>query len=748
MLRPLIRCLLRALFGFRAFDEGVLRTKGPVLLLANHVSWWDWLILGACLEEDWRFVTSRVSAELSWVHRRFMVNRRTFPVDMNSPYAAKHMAAYLHSGGRLVLFPEGRISRTASLMKLFEGTGFLTSRTHAKVITAFIRGAARLPLSPNPNRKRWFPRVSVHFSPVLRPPHAEHVPSSEARTTFTTWLQDVMIRQQFETEMAFGPETIPGAIIDTARKMRGRTILEDATSKKVTCGQLLLGASVLASEWTHLLGDEPGNRIGVLLPNVNGFPVVLLSLWLENKIPAVLNYGSGPATLASCARLARLKTVITSRRFLARAQLDISPLETAGVQFIYLEDVRAGVSFWSRLKGAFRSRFLMARAARPANPADTALVLFTSGSEGDPKGVELTHRNILANIRQMLSVVDLMDTDRFFNALPLFHSFGLTVGLLLPLVQGTFIFLYLSPLHYRIIPAAFYGLNCTVLFGTNTFLSAYGRKAHPYDFRTLRHVFAGAERLHPGTVLEWMHKFGVRILEGYGATECSPCVAVNVPLHARAGSAGRFLPAIEHRLERVDGIDELQPVSPPPHSDVSEHSAARTTRSTLHCGRLFVRGPNIMRGYLNQEANQQFQALNGWYDTGDIIGVDADGFVFILGRLKRFAKIGGEMISQVAVEEALAAAFPQLGQRFSIAVVARPDPARGERLVAVTNHPNLSLAQLREAIQTRGLSNLSVPGSILVLAELPHLPTGKVNHRELEKIVARKEHEQPGTTRL
>src|SRR5205085_11529837 len=182
------------------------------------------------------------------------------------------------------------------------------------------------------------------------------------------------------------------------------------------------------------------------------------------------------------------------------------------------------------------------------DPEETAVILFTSGSEGSPKGVELTHRNVLANIRQMLSVIDLVQTDRFFNAMPLFHSFGLVIGLLLPLIEGVFVFLYLSPLHYRVVPSAFYNLNCTVLFGTNTFLAGYARKAHPFDFRSLRYLFAGAEKLQENTTNVWMRKFGVRIIEGYGATECSPCLSVNTPMRLRPGSAGQFLPGIEHRL--------------------------------------------------------------------------------------------------------------------------------------------------------------------------------------------------------
>jgi acyl-[acyl-carrier-protein]-phospholipid O-acyltransferase/long-chain-fatty-acid--[acyl-carrier-protein] ligase len=355
---------------------------------------------------------------------------------------------------------------------------------------------------------------------------------------------------------------------------------------------------------------------------------------------------------------------------------------------------------------------------------DTAVVLFTSGSEGIPKGVELTHRNLLANIRQMLSVIDLWETDRFFNALPLFHSFGLAVGLLLPLIRSVFVFLYVSPLHYRVVPSAFYNLDCTVLFGTNTFLNGYGRKANPYDFRSLRYLFAGAEKLQEPTATLWASKFGVRILEGYGATECSPCVSANTPQRHKRGSAGHLLPGIDYKLETVEGLQETA-------HDVAEsqHGPARPT------GRLFVRGPNIMKGYLNSEVNEKFVALGGWYDTGDIARVDADGYVYILGRLKRFAKVSGEMVSLTAIEDALAGAFPQFGLRFVAAVVARADEHKGEKLIIISNEPRLTLEQVRDAIRARGLNNLAIPREIRHVHELPRLGTGKINHRELEKLV-------------
>jgi len=300
-----------------------------------------------------------------------------------------------------------------------------------------------------------------------------------------------------------------------------------------------------------------------------------------------------------------------------------------------------------------------------------------------------------------------------FTALPLFHSFGLTIGLLLPLVRGNFVFLYVSPLHYRVVPSAFYNLDCTVLFGTNTFLAGYARKANPYDFHALRYVFGAGEKLQETTATTWMRKFGLRILEGYGATECSPCLTANVPMYPRFGSAGQFLPDIEYRLDPVPGVAD----------------------ESGHVGRLFVRGPNIMRGYLNPEPNAQFQALGGWYDTGDIVKVDTEGFVFIQGRLKRFAKVSGEMVSLTAVEDALAGAFPQYGLRFAVAIIARPDEAKGEKLIAITNEPKLAIDQIREAMRARGLNNLAVPREVKVVRDLPKLGSGKINHRELEKLV-------------
>jgi len=705
----LLHTLIRILFRFRAYNTTVLDTPGPVLLIPNHVSWLDWVFIGTCLDDDWKFVVSSTTAEKSWIHRLIMLNRRTFPVDTSSPFAVKRMAEHLGHRGRLVLFAEGRMSRTGGLMKLFDGTGFLLYKTRARVITAYQRGAHRFLFSPHPGWHQCFPRVSVHFSDVIPSPELQHLSTIDARHRYTNWLRDRMVQHQFEVEMALGPTNLPAAILETARHRPRFRALQDVSQNTLSYRRLFIGANLLARQWRNRMaaaGDHPApQRIGVLLPNVNATPVVLLSLWAAAKQPAMLNFSTGMTTMLTCAKLAGIRHVITSRAFVERVQLDVQPFVDAGIHLIYLEDVRQAIGGLEKLLTALRQWWRLQISSGGLGLEDTAVILFTSGSEGTPKGVDLTQKNILANVRQATCALDILDTDRFFNALPLFHSFGLTAGLLLPLLRGAFVFLYPSPLHYRMIPSVFYNLDCTILFGTNTFLKGYARKAHPYDFRNLRYVVAGAEKLQRATVDTWCEQFGVRIAEGYGVTECSPIISVNTPIDVRVGTAGHLVPGMECRIEPVEGVEEG--------------------------GRLLVKGPNVMRGYLNPEANAGFKALGGWYDTGDLARVDEAGFLHILGRLKRFAKISGEMVSLTAVEEALHSSFPQYGQRFQVAVLARPDPEKGEALIAVTNERKLRLDEVRAAIKAKGLTNLFVPREINFLREIPVLGTGKVDYRGL-----------------
>src|SRR5882724_4636406 len=337
-----VRFLLGLLFRFRGYNEGVLKTPGPVLLIPNHTSWFDWLFLGACLDPDWKFVVSSVVAQKSWLHRKIMLNRRTFPTDPSSPYAVKRMAEYLQGNGRLVLFAEGRLSRTGTLMKLFDGTGFLLHKTSAKVITCYLRGAMKLPASMNPGPKQWFPAITAHFGEVLTPPKSEQTSMAQTRTRLTNWLRDQMVNQQFNVEMEFGPKDVLAAIVEVARERPGQIVLEDASRQPLTYRRLLVAADALSAPVRAAL-TRNGEHVGVLLPNVNALPILLMSLWHVGKVPAVLNFSTGPNTMLACCQLAGIRQIITSKAFLERARLKIDLLTEAGIQFVYLEDLRSKI---------------------------------------------------------------------------------------------------------------------------------------------------------------------------------------------------------------------------------------------------------------------------------------------------------------------------------------------------------------------------------------------------------------------
>jgi len=342
------------------------------------------------------------------------------------------------------------------------------------------------------------------------------------------------------------------------------------------------------------------------------------------------------------------------------------------------------------------------------------VILFTSGTEGTPKGVVLTNRNLLANAAQAAARIDFGRRDKVFNVLPVFHSFGLTVGLVLPLVSGVRVYLYPSPLHYRIVPELIYASNATILFGTDTFLNGYARAAHAYDFRSLRYILAGAEKVKDTTRKIYMEKFGLRILEGYGVTETAPALALNTPMFNKFGTVGRILPGMEARLEAVPGIDEG--------------------------GRLYVRGPNVMKGYLRAENPGVVDAPHeGWHDTGDIVTIDPEGFVAIKGRAKRFAKIGGEMVSLAAVEGLASELWPDA---ISAAATA-PDLRKGERIVLATTQKSATRADFLAHAKSKGATEMMVPAEVLVLQQMPLLGSGKVDYVALGKLVTERAKIEP-----
>jgi acyl-CoA synthetase (AMP-forming)/AMP-acid ligase II len=607
----------------------------------------------------------------------------------------------VREGNTLVIFPEGRITVTGALMKVFDGPGMVADKADAPVIPVRIDGAqyTRFSHLKGKVRLRAFPKVKLTVLPPRRFELPQEMTARQRRAVAGRQLYDVMSDMIFATSDA--NRTLYEALLDAKAIHGGKSlVVEDIKREPLSYSRLIVGTKALGRVFKRR--TAPGEAVGLLLPNVNGVVVSFFALQGLGRVPAMLNYTAGLTNLKAACTAAEVKTVVTARAFVTQAKLQdvIAGLEADGRRVLYLEDIAATIGAGAKLRALIGARFarrLLAR--RKLSPDAPAVILFTSGSEGLPKGVVLTHRNLLSNCLQLAARIDFNSTDIVLNALPVFHSFGLTGGTLLPILNGIRTLLYPSPLHYRIVPALAYDSNATILFGTDTFLAGYARMAHSYDFYALRYIFAGAERVRDETRKTYADKFGLRILEGYGATEAGPVIAVNTPMHFKPGTVGRLLPGIEARLDEVPGIDNGK--------------------------RLAIRGPNIMAGYLKADLPGVLQPPEGgWHDSGDIVTIDTEGFITIRGRAKRFAKIGGEMVSLPAVEGYAAALWPNADH----AVVTRPDPKKGEQLVLFTTAAGATAAALQHWARGNGVTELAVPKDVRVVDALPVLGTGKLDY--------------------
>jgi acyl-[acyl-carrier-protein]-phospholipid O-acyltransferase/long-chain-fatty-acid--[acyl-carrier-protein] ligase len=702
-LRDLLSVILRAFFRIEVTGLENLAMAGPNAIIAlNHVSFLDAAVALSLLDCEPVFAIDSGIAKRWWV-KPFLKVTRALPLDPTRPLATRTLINAVKAGEPLIIFPEGRITVTGSLMKVYDGAAMIADKSEAMLVPVRIKGLERTPFSylgGSQVRRRLLPKVTVT---ILEPVSLTVDPALKGRRrrmAAAAMLYTVMSDLIYRTTST--DRTIIEAVVEAAALHgRNRVAVEDPLTGALTYKRLLLGAAVLGRKLAAL--GAPGDAVGVMLPNANAGAAAILALMSAGRLPAMLNFTAGVMNIRGAISAADIRHVVTSRAFVEKAHLE-KIIDALGpdVAVIYLEDVRAGIGFADRLRGILQSnRPLVARGAD-----DPAAILFTSGSEGTPKGVVLSHRNMLANAAQAEARIDFGRTDKAFNVLPLFHSFGLTVGLVLPLVSGVPVYLYPSPLHYRIVPEMIYGVNATILFGTDTFLAGYARSAHPYDFRSLRYVLSGAEPVKEATRRVYMEKFGLRILEGYGVTETAPVLALNTPMFNKCGTVGRLLPGMEARLEPVPGVAEG--------------------------GRLLVRGPNVMLGYLRGENPGTLEPPpEGWHDTGDIVTIDADGFIAIKGRAKRFAKIGGEMISLAAVEALAAELWPDA---LSGAATV-PDPRKGERLILITTKSDPKRSDFLSFARACGASEMMVPSEVLILEKLPLLGSGKIDHVALTAFV-------------
>ena len=702
--KSLVRLILRVLY--RVQVDGVEHARAALphaVIAANHASFLDGLLLGAFLPGDPIFAVDTLIAKKWWA-KPFLMFVNALPIDPTNPLSIRAMIRAVDAGSACIIFPEGRITTTGSLMKVYEGPAVIAERTKAALLPVRIDGVEFTPFSRLAGKVRrcLFPRIHIRILPprILTAPQG--VTGRARRVALRRALGDEMVRSMFAAARI--DTTLFDALVDArVQHGGGHVIADDLEMRPLSYRGLIAASYALGGALARRTRE--GERVGVLLPTSRASLVTFFGLHAHRRVPAMLNFSTGAtAAMAACTG-AQIALIVTARTFIEKAKLQplVAALEPHAT-ILYLEDVKREIGVASRL-GALVRAMLVKPDRSGARANEPAVVLFTSGSEGTPKGVVLSHRNLLANRHQLATVVDISPKDIVFNALPVFHSFGLTGGLLMPLLAGVRTFLYPSPLHYRTVPEFVYGVNATILFGTDTFLSGYARVADNYDFYSVRYVFAGAERVKPETRRVWFEKFGIRILEGYGATETSPALAVNTPMHFKAGTVGRLLPGIDHRLERIEGIDGG--------------------------GRLFVRGPNVMLGYLRAENPGVLQPpADGWYDTGDIVEFDEQGFVTIKGRAKRFAKVAGEMVPLGAVEDLVAKVWPQ----HQHAVVAMPDPKRGEQLVLVTERADATRAALAAAAREAGLPEIFVPRSIVPVPKVPILGTGKIDYVQTSQL--------------
>jgi acyl-[acyl-carrier-protein]-phospholipid O-acyltransferase/long-chain-fatty-acid--[acyl-carrier-protein] ligase len=705
-LKTFLRYVFQVLFRVKAPKDTGQLVADRLLIVANHESFIDGLLLGLFLPINPVFVVHTTIAQNRWF-KLILSMVDYLAVDPTSPMAMKKVIKLVETGRPVVIFPEGRITTTGSLMKVYDGPAFVAAKTGAIIVPIRIDGASRSYFSRMSGRypRSLLPRLTITILPKTRLQMPESGTAKMRRRKAGEGMRKIMQDMVFQSHPK---QTLFLSMLD-AMEIYGRNhrFVEDLKQVEYSYNDILKMAFALGKISTKFADED--ERVGVLLPNLVATLGLVVGMTAFRRVPAMLNYTAGTDGMQNACIAAGIRTIITSKQFLETAKIAPQVASLQNVRVVYLEDLKPMMTLMDKIwLMGFAMRFPRL-ANQSVDPESMAIVLFTSGSEGKPKGVVHSHRSLLSNIAQIRSVIDFSVDDKFLNALPIFHSFGLTAGALLPLLTGTRLFLYPSPLHYRMIPEVIYDRGCSVLFGTSTFLGNYARFAHPYDFYRLRYVVAGAEKLSDTVRTTWFEKFGIRILEGYGATETAPVISVNTPMAYRTGTVGVALPGMETRLVPVPGIPDG--------------------------GQLHVKGPNLMHGYYRFENPGVIEAPKSevgenWYNTGDIVDIDEDGFIRIKGRVKRFAKIAGEMVSLEVVEKIALAASPTMQHAAST----QPDPQKGEAIVLFTTDPLLNRELLQEAARTLGLPELAVPRKIARVDALPILGTGKTDYVAIKKM--------------
>ncbi len=695
-----------------------LPIEGGALLVANHVTRVDPLLLLATTQRRIRFVTAREFVAQGWL-RSLLRLMRVIPIAPNDPprqivAALTEARRALEEGYLVGIFPEGALTRTGNLLPFRPGFERIVRQTTCPIIPIHIGGAWGSIFSYYDGKPglRWPRKLPYPIRITFGAPMPPTASAAELRLRIQELSVDAVDAEKNPRRL------LPLEAIATARRHWFQPAIRDTTGKELTFGHTLVAARALADILRPALCDQ--RMIGLLLPASVGAAVANLAVSLLGRTAVNLNFTASPETVASAMRQCALRTILTSRVFLEKV-----PSMAGLTGLVYLEDLLPRMTAARRLCSALRCLLLPSRwLVDPPlpGPDDPVTVIFSSGSSGDPKGVLLSHHNILSNIESFRMVLRFTGRDRMCAALPFFHSFGYTCTLWCPLITGFYASYHPNPLDAGTIAKMVREQHLTILLATPTFLLSYFRRAKPEDFRSLRWLVVGAEKLKPSLADAFAERFGIRPLEGYGATELSPVVAVNTPdvpaagvvqVGTKPGSVGHPLPGIAVRVVDPETRETLRPGEE---------------------GLLLVKGPNVMLGYLGQPEKTAEVLRDGWYETGDLVRVDEDGFLYILDRVSRFSKIGGEMVSHLAIEENLHDSLKAVSR--VVCVTGAPDEKKGEQLVLFYTDEAGGAERLQELIRSCDLPNLwkPKPENLVRIDSWPTLGTGKLDLRRLREM--------------
>ncbi len=716
---PLVRLLYRV-------DEAGLQNlpAGPALIVPNHVSYVDALIIAYAARRPMRFMLKRSIYEtkgLQWLFAALgaiPVSPRDKPAEIERSLETARQA--LRDGQTVVIFPEGALTRNGQMQGFRRGFERISAGVDVPVVPAHLDGlwGSAFSLQEGPSlwsRIKQVPRrVIVRFGAPL-----EQAAAQDAREAVQS-LGAASMAARIERDGL----TLPRLFLRTAKKFWSRPAAADSTGQDLSYGRTLTAAVLLAGLLKAETAGSP--NVAVLLPPTVGAVLANVGLSIAGRTPVNLNYTAGADALSHAKTVAGLEVVVTSKKFVAALKERGAVLPEG--RYVYLEDLLMRVPAWKKA-ALFALLRVLPRAAVEAlffraassSLSDDATVLFTSGSSSLPKGVELTHLNIRANVEMVREVFPWAERDTMLGVLPFFHSFGYTIGLWFPLLLGMSAAYHTHPLETDAIAKLALRHQPTLLLGTPTFLQRYVQKIPKEAFAKLRLVIAGAEKLRGSIAAEFEGKFGVRPLEGYGATELSPVASVNIPdiggqTGRKEGSVGQPMPGTVARI-----------VDP-------------ATMKPLPLGQqglLVIEGPHVMKGYLGDPKRTAEALQGGRYLTGDLATMDRDGFVTLGGRMSRFSKIAGEMVSHVAVEEKLQQAAAVSEQVFVVAAV--PDEKRGERLIVLYSGWEGSVEALLSAAKAAGMPNLWTPAktSFYKIDKIPVLGTGKLDLKAVNELVRR-----------